>query len=141
MTAAEADDLVRARDLVRSARRIAVVGASPNPARPSHGVMRYLLDAGYEVVPVRPGGVAVHGVPAAATLAEAARGGPLDIVDIFRHADALPPLVPELLAIRPRLVWFQLGVRNDAVAATLRDAGLVVVQDHCLKIEHRRWGI
>jgi predicted CoA-binding protein len=135
------DDLDAARDLVARARRIAVVGASPNPARPSHGVAAYLQRAGYEIVPVRPGVAEVLGARAYGTLTEAAASGPLDVVDVFRRADAVPALLPELLAIRPGLVWLQLGIRHDGVMAALREAGIPAVQDHCLKVAHLQWGL
>jgi predicted CoA-binding protein len=135
------DDFDAARELVARARRIAVVGASPNPARPSHGVAAYLQRAGYEIVPVRPGVAEVLGARAYPTLAEAAAAGPLDVVDVFRRADAVTDLVPELLAVRPGLVWLQLGIVNDAAIATLRAAGIPAVQDHCLKVAHLQWGL
>lgn len=138
MTDAELD---AARPIVASARRIAIVGLSPNPARPSHTVGSYLQRAGYEIVPVRPGVAEVLGVPAFPTLAAAAATGPLDVVDVFRRSEAVADLVPDLLAARPRLVWLQLGIRNDAAADALRAAGITVVQDHCLKVAHLHWGL
>lgn len=134
-------DDAQLRELVAGARRIAIVGASPTPGRPSHTVAGYLQRAGYEIVPVRPGGAVVHGVPAVPTLAAAAAGGPLDIVDVFRRAEALPDLLPDLLALRPRLVWLQLGIRHPDVAAQLAAAGIPLVQDRCLKVAHGQWGL
>lgn len=123
--------------LLRGARTIAVVGLSPNPRRPSHAVAAYLQDVGYRIVPVRPGGATVLGQPSYPDLASAiAAVGPVDVIDIFRRSDALPDLAPALLAAKPRLVWMQVGVRDDAVAAQLEAAGITVVMDRCLMVEH-----
>lgn len=125
------------RDLLLTTRRIAVVGASDRPGRPSHGVFRFLLDRGYEAVPVNPqlAGGAVHGVPAVTTLAEAA---PLDMVDIFRRSADAGEVVDEAIRLGARAVWLQLGVINQAAAARARAAGLLVVMDRCPAIEWRR---
>ncbi|HEU4570460.1 MAG TPA: CoA-binding protein [Gemmatimonadales bacterium] len=124
--------------ILRDARRIAVVGLSDDPFRPSHSVAGYLQGAGYAIVGVHPGGGETLGVrryPDLRTAAEAE--GPIDIVDIFRRSDAVPELLPDLLAVRPRLVWMQLGVDHAATAAALAAAGIAVVQDRCLAVEHR----
>jgi hypothetical protein len=128
------------RDLLLATRRIAVVGASDRPDRPSHGVFRFLLERGYEVVPVNPAlaGRAVHGVPAVATLAEAA---PLDMVDIFRRSAEAGAVVEEAIRLGARSVWMQLGVVDAAAAARARAAGLAVVMDRCPAIEWRRLGL
>ena len=123
--------------LVRNARRIAVVGLSDDPFRPSHSVAAYLQKAGYEIVGVHPGGGTVLGVPRYPDLASAAAHGRIDIVDVFRRSEAVPELLPALLAIRPALVWLQLGVEHVATAAALEAAGIRVVQDRCLAVEHR----
>jgi hypothetical protein len=123
--------------LLRSCRTIAVVGLSPNPARPSHGVAQYMQQAGYRIVPVRPGVSRVLGEPAYADLPSAAAGaGPLDIVNVFRRSDAIAGLQDALLAARPRLVWLQVGIRDEVVAATLEAAGIPVVMDRCLMVDH-----
>ena len=128
------------RDLLLATRRIAVVGASDRPDRPSHGVFRFLLDRGYEAVPVNPqlAGRAVHGVPAVATLAEAA---PLDMVDIFRRSADAGAVVDEAIRLGARSVWLQLGVVDEAAATRARAAGLIVVMDRCPAIEWRRLGL
>lgn len=122
--------------LLRGARTIAVVGLSPNPRRPSHAVAAYLQDAGYRIVPVRPGVTTVLGATSYPDLAAAvaAEGSP-EVIDIFRRSDALPELLPALLAAKPKLVWMQVGVRDDAVAAQLEAAGITVVMDRCLMVE------
>lgn len=124
--------------LLRNARRIAVVGMSDDPFRPSHSVAEYLQGAGYEIVGVHPKGGTVLGVTRYPDLATAAAAvGSIDIVDLFRRSEAVPELLPALLAIRPSLVWFQLGVEHDATARALEAAGIAVVQDRCLAVEHR----
>lgn len=128
------------RDLLLGTRRIAVVGASDRPGRPSHGVFGFLRDRGYDAVPVNPAlaGRAVHGVGSVATLAGAA---PLDMVDIFRRASEAGAVVDEAIALGARSVWMQLGVVDEAAAGRARAAGLVVVMDRCPAIEWRRLGL
>lgn len=123
--------------IIRAARRIAVVGLSDDPYRPSHSVAAYLQQAGYEIVGVHPGGKTVLGGKRWPDLKAARATGPIDIVDIFRRSEAVPLLLDDLLAIRPRLVWMQLGVEDAATAAALEAAGIRVVQDRCLAVEHR----
>jgi predicted CoA-binding protein len=124
--------------LLASARRIAVVGASSNPARPSHGVFLTLVRAGYDCVPVNPNETEVAGVPAVATLAEAAAGGPIDIVDVFRRSELTEEVAREAVAIGARALWLQLGVVNWEAARIAADGGLAVVMDRCTAIELRR---
>lgn len=125
------------RDLLLATRRIAVVGASDRPGRPSHGVFGFLLDRGYDAVPVNPAldGRAVHGVASVATLAQAV---PLDMVDVFRRSADAGAVVDEAIALGARSVWLQLGVIDEAAAARARAAGLAVVMDRCPAIEWRR---
>ena len=123
--------------ILRSARRIAVVGLSSDPFRPSHSVAAELQEAGYEIVGVHPGGGKVLGVTRYPDLVSAAASGPIDIVDIFRRSEAVPELLPALLAVRPKLVWMQLGVEDAPTARALEAAGITVVQDRCLAVEHR----
>jgi predicted CoA-binding protein len=125
-------------DLLRSSRRIAVVGASSNPARPSFGVFRTLLAAGYECVPVNPNESGVLGVPAVATLAEAAGGGRIDIVDVFRRAELTEEIARDAVAVGARALWLQLGVVNWESARIAAAGGLAVVMDRCTAIELRR---
>ncbi len=127
-------------DILRRTRRIALVGASARPERPSNRVMRFLLAHGYDVVPVNPGlaGQALHGQPVAATLDEA---GPLDLVDIFRNPVDVPPVVEAAIRLGARTVWMQLGVVEPASAALARQAGLAVVMDRCPAIEWARLGL
>lgn len=132
-----ATDPRQVRDILTSARRIAVVGLSPRPERPSHGVAQYLQRAGYQVVPVRPGPAGtILGEPIVPDLAAAGKTGPVDIVDIFRRSSAIPDLVDAILALRPRLVWMQQGVVHETAAARIEAAGIPVVMDRCLAVEH-----
>lgn len=128
------------RDLLLRTRRIAVVGASDRPGRPSHGVFGFLRERGYDAVPVNPAleGRPVQGVASVASLAEAA---PLDMVDIFRRSSEAGAVVDEAITLGATSVWMQLGVIDEAAAARARAAGLVVVMDRCPAIEWRRLGL
>ena len=127
-------------NLLTSTRRIAVVGASGKPDRPSYGVFGFLVRRGFDVVGVNPGlaGQVLHGRPVVASLAEA---GPLDMVDIFRASDHVAPVVAEAVRLGARSVWMQLGVIDEAAAQAAREAGLIVVMDRCPAIEWRRLGL
>jgi hypothetical protein len=124
-------------ELLRSARRIAVVGASSNPARPSYGVFRRLVAAGYECVPVNPNETEVAGVAAVATLTEAAAFGSIDIVDVFRRSELTEEVAREAVAIGARALWLQLGVVNNEAARIAAEGGLAVVMDRCTAIDLR----
>ncbi len=115
-----------------------MVGASPNWVRPSYFVMKYLQRKGYRVIPVNPvvAGQAILGETAVADLRDITE--PVDVVDIFRKPDAVPGIVDAAIAIGARVVWMQLGIRNEAAAATAEAAGLTVIQDRCMKIEYGR---
>jgi hypothetical protein len=115
-----------------------VVGLSADPNRPSHWVSEYMQTAGYEIVPVHPDGGTVLGVPVHASLTEAAEAGPVDIVNVFRRSEHIPALVDEIVSVAPRLVWIQAGIRNDDAAARIEAAGIAVVQDRCIMVDHRR---
>jgi hypothetical protein len=130
----------RIADILRTARRIAVVGLSPRPERPSHGVAAYLQRAGYTIVPVRPTGSSILGEPVQPDLRAAAATGPIDIVNIFRRPEFVPALLDSILAVRPRLVWMQVGVRDDATARRLEAEGIPVVMDRCLAVDHHYLG-
>ena len=125
--------------LLQSARRIAVIGASSKPSRPSHGVVQYLLRHGYDVVPVNPNEREVQGVAAFASLTDAvAATGPFDIVDVFRRSDLCREPALEAVATGARALWLQLGVVSWEAARIAADGGLAVVMDRCTAIEHRR---
>jgi predicted CoA-binding protein len=118
-------------------RRIGMVGLSSNPFRPSHFAAIYLLSEGYDVVPVNPREKEVLGRPSYESLS-AVPGG-VEVVDIFREPAAVPALVEEAIAIGAKVVWMQLGVIHEEAAARARKAGLEVVMDRCMKIEHARF--
>jgi predicted CoA-binding protein len=125
--------------LFRTAHRIAIIGASSKPSRPSFGVFRYLLDNGYDCVPVNPQEGEVLGIPAFRTLEEAtAAGGPFDIVDVFRRSELCVPHAREAVATGAGCLWLQLGVVSWEAAAIAHAGGLAVVMDRCTAIEHRR---
>ena len=123
--------------ILTTTRRIAVVGASAKPGRPSHGVMAFLVARGFDVVGVNPGlaGQTLHGRPVVATLDEA---GPLDMVDVFRASKEVAPIMADAIRLGARTVWLQLGVEDAAAAAAGRDAGVQVVENRCPAIEWRR---
>jgi predicted CoA-binding protein len=126
-------------EVLRTARRIAIVGASPDPGRPSHGVMRYLIHQGYECLPVNPNARDVLGLPAFRSLTEAvAASGPVDIVDVFRRPELCLPHAEEAVAVGAGCLWLQLGVVSWEAARVAAGGGLDVVMDRCTAIEHRR---
>ena len=125
--------------LLREARTIAVVGLSPKPARPSNEVASYLQEAGYRIVPVNPGHDRLLGERSYRSLAEAARDHTIDVVDVFRRSELAGDVVDEAIAIRPKLIWLQVGVRDDAAAARAAAAGIPIVMDRCLAVEHQRY--
>jgi predicted CoA-binding protein len=127
-------------ELLRGARQIAVVGLSPRPERPSHGVAAYLQRAGYTIIPVNPCGGTILGERVYPDLTAAAAAGPIDLVDIFRRSQFVAGLVEPILAVRPQLVWMQVGVRDDQSARRLEAAGVAVVMDRCLAVDHQSLG-
>ena len=124
-------------EILRDAKTIALVGASPKPDRPSHGVMRYLLAEGYDVIPVRPADCdEVLGVPCVRTLAEIDR--PIDLVDVFRRPDATPPHALEAVAAGAGALWLQLGIVSAESRRIAEEAGLAYVEDLCTAVVHAR---
>lgn len=127
-----------ARLLMRT-KRIALIGASPNPNRPSHGVMSYLLDQGYDVVPIRPARTDILGQHVYESLEEAAEStGAFDLVDVFRAPEHTPEIARSAVATGSGALWLQLGVVNWEAAQICAEAGLPIVMDRCTAIEHRR---
>ncbi|HTQ72319.1 MAG TPA: CoA-binding protein [Acidocella sp.] len=126
--------------ILTSTKRIALVGASAKPDRPSYGVMQFLLRHGYEVTPVNPAlaGTQIHGRKVAATLEEAA---PFDMVDLFRRPSEVLEPVRDAIRLGAKTVWMQLGVVNEDAAREARDAGLMVVMNRCPAIEMPRLGV
>ena len=128
-------------DLLQNARTIAMVGASDNPSRASFGVMKFLQDKGYRVIPVNPRitGEHVHGEYVWRELAQI--GEPIDIVDIFVNSENAGAVVDQAIATGAKAVWMQLGVIDEEAARRAEEAGLKVVMDHCPKIEFARLGL
>ena len=133
-------DRSRIAEILRTARRIAVVGLSRKPDRPSHGVAAYLQGAGYTIIPVHPAPGITLGERVYPDLRSARAAGPIDIVNIFRRSEHVPALLDALLEVRPALVWMQVGVRHDDVARSLESAGIAVVMDRCLAVDHQYLG-
>ena len=117
---------------------IAVVGLSPKPHRDSFRVAKYMQDHGFRIVPINPNAPEVLGEKAYASLTEAARHERIDMVNCFRNSEDIPPIAAEAIAIGAKSLWLQLGVVNDDAAKQAKDAGLVVVQNLCLMVEHRQ---
>ncbi len=128
------------RHILQTVKTVALLGASPNAARPSHGVMHFLLQKGYHVIPVNPGqaGKEILGQLVYARLADIPEK--IDMVDVFRAADQLESVVDEILALpqRPEVLWGQLTVRDDRAAAKAEAAGITVVMDRCPAMEYPR---
>lgn len=130
------DDIPGLRRVLASSRIIAVVGLSAQWFRPSYFAAKYMQDHGYTIIPVNPAYQEVLGQRCYPDLA--AIPGPVDMVDCFRKAADIPPIAEAAVAKGARVLWMQLGIRNDAAAKVALDAGLDVVMDRCVKIEHAR---
>ncbi|HEV3479148.1 MAG TPA: CoA-binding protein [Gaiellaceae bacterium] len=123
--------------ILRESKTIALVGASPDPNRPSHGVMHYLLAQGYRVIPVRPLDCdEVHGIPCVSSLAEIDEA--IDLVDVFRREDAAPEHAREAVAAGAKAFWLQLGLRSVEARRIATEGGLDYVEDACTAIVHRQ---
>jgi uncharacterized protein len=125
--------------VLRSYRRIAVVGLSPNPTRPSHAIFEYLIEAGYDVVGVNPAlaGQDLLGRPCYAKLEDVP--GSVDIVDVFRRSEEVPPVADSAIAIGAKVLWLQDGVTHAASEQKAKDAGLVVISNRCILRDHRAY--
>jgi predicted CoA-binding protein len=119
---------------------IAVVGLSPKPHRDSFRVAKYMQDHGFRIVPINPNAHEVLGEKAYASLTEAAQHAHIDMVNCFRNSEDIPPIAAEAIAMGAKSLWLQIGVVNDDAAKQATDAGLVVVQNLCLMVEHRQLG-
>jgi predicted CoA-binding protein len=123
-------------DILRAYRTIAVVGLSPDERRDSNSVSRYMQAAGYRIIPVNPELSEVLGEKAYPTVASIPER--VDIVDVFRRAENVPPVVDDAIAAGAKVIWLQTGISHEAAAAKARAAGLEVVQDRCIRTEHQR---
>ena len=136
MSQATFDDL--ALNILQTCRTIAVVGLSPKPERDSHHVAEYLQQQGYRIVPINPMATDILGERCWPTLSEAAQHLKIDLVDVFRNSADVAPIADEAIAIGAQALWLQLGVQNDTACERARAAGLQVVQNHCVLVEHQR---
>jgi uncharacterized protein len=128
--------------ILRQYRHVAIVGISADPYRPSHFVAIYLQAEGYDIIPINPryAGQTLLGKHVYATLTEAkAADEKIEVVDVFRRAEDVPPIASEAIAVGAKVLWLQLGIRNAEAAHHAEEAGLTVVQDRCMKIEHARF--
>ncbi len=123
-------------EILKTYKSIAVVGLSSNPMRPSFGVTEYMKTAGYRIIPVNPNETEVLGEKSYARLEDVPEK--IEIVDVFRRAEAVPPVVESAIRVGAKVVWMQLGIENEEAAKKARAAGLVVVEDACMLIEHRK---
>ena len=123
-------------EILKTYKKIAVVGLSSNPARPSFGVTEYMQSAGYRIIPVNPNETEVLGEKSYARLEDVPEK--IEIVDVFRRSENVPPVVESAIRVGAKVVWMQLGVQNAEAAERARAAGLVVVEDACILVEHKR---
>jgi len=123
-------------DLLRGSKTIAVVGLSSDPRRPSHEVASYLQSAGYKIIPVNPNESEVLGEKSYARLEDVPQ--PIDIVDVFRRPEEVPPVADAAIAVHAKALWLQQGITGPAAAEKARAAGLLVVEDACLLVEHKK---
>jgi predicted CoA-binding protein len=128
------------RKSLANCKTIAVVGLSPKPHRDSFRVAKYMQEHGFRIVPINPNAPEVLGEKAYASLTEAAMHERIDMVNCFRNSEDIPPIAAEAIAFGAKSLWLQIGVVNDAAAKQAADAGLVVVQNLCLMVEHRQLG-
>ncbi len=123
-------------ELLQKYQTIAVVGLSSNPMRPSYAVTEYMQAAGYRIIPVNPNETEVLGEKSYARLEDVPEK--IEIVNVFRRAEEVPPVVESAIRVGAKVIWMQLGIENDEAAEKARSAGLVVIEDACLLVEHRR---
>lgn len=142
MTTSVSDNSPRGSDVIgeilKKYKTIAVVGLSSNPRRPSFNVTQYMQSVGYRIIPVNPNEMEVLGEKCYARLEDIPKTEEIEIVDIFRRAEFIPPVVDSAITVGARVIWMQQGIANAPAAAKARDAGLVVIEDACILIEHRR---
>ncbi|HXY24208.1 MAG TPA: CoA-binding protein [Candidatus Acidoferrum sp.] len=123
-------------DILKKYKTIAVVGLSSNPLRPSHDVSSYMQSAGYRIIPVNPNETEVLGEKCYARLEDVPEK--IEVVNIFRRAEEVPPVVESAIRIGAKVVWMQLGIENEAATEKAHAAGLVVIEDACILVEHKR---
>jgi uncharacterized protein len=126
------------KEILSTYKKVAVVGLSPDPGKPSNGVAAYLKRVGYQIIPVNPGCSEVFGLKCYPTLADIPED--IEIVDIFRRSEFVPEVVDQAIAKGAKVIWMQEGVVNEEAAAKARGAGLKVVMDRCILKEHAKLG-
>jgi predicted CoA-binding protein len=126
--------------ILKHYRTVAVVGLSPKTHRDSHEVAAYMQSKGWRIIPINPNALEILGEPAYPSLSEAAKVERIELVNVFRNSEDIPPVVDEAIAIGAPAIWMQLGIAHEAAAARARAAGMHVVQNRCLLVEHRRQG-
>jgi uncharacterized protein len=124
-------------DILKNYKTIAVVGLSSNPRRPSFTVTQYMQSVCYRIIPVNPNETEVLGEKSYPRLEDIPKSQPIEIVDIFRRSENIPPVVDSAIAVGAKVIWMQQGIENQNAAAKARAAGLFVVEDACILIEHR----
>lgn len=129
---------MRPQEILEQAHVIAVVGASPDPSRPSYDVMKYLRDKGFDVIPIRPDCESVLGLPCYPDLAAVDR--PVDVVDVFRRSDAAPDIARQAAAVGAKALWLQEGVTSPEARAIAEEAGMGFVEDRCIRLVHEGVG-
>jgi uncharacterized protein len=134
-----ADNIVNIAEILRTAKTLAVVGLSANPSRPSYEVARYMQTHGYRIIPVNPKYSCILNERCYANLTEIPRSATIDIVNIFRRPETVPPIVDEAIQIGAKGIWMQEGVVNIVAAEKARQAGLWVVMDRCIFRDHSRY--
>ncbi len=135
-------DMYERLDILRKYRNVAIVGVSANPYRPSHFVAIYLQAEGYNIIPINPGlaGQMLLGKHVYASLTEAKEAGEtIDIVDVFRKPESIPPIVDEAVKIGAKVLWLQLGITSEYAHKKSEEAGVIFVENRCMKIEHARF--
>ncbi len=134
---ANADERADMAFILDHCRTVAVVGLSPKPHRDSYGVSRYMQAQGWRIVPINPNADRILGEVCYPSLAEAAKAHAIDLVNVFRNSADVPPVVQEAIVVGAKAVWLQMGIAHDAATLQARAAGLRVVQNKCLMVEHR----
>ncbi|APW41541.1 CoA-binding protein [Rhodoferax saidenbachensis] len=127
--------------ILKNYRSVAVVGLSPKTHRDSFGVARYMQAQGWRIIPINPNASEILGEKAYPTLTDAAREHRIELVDVFRNSFDVPPVVDEAIAVGAQAIWLQLGIHHDAATAKARAAGLLVVENRCLMVDHRRTAV
>ncbi|MGP6207664.1 CoA-binding protein [Cuniculiplasma sp. SKW3] len=126
------------RDVLKNEKNVAVVGISEKPDRDSYRVAKYLIDKGYNVIPINPSIEKWNGIKSYSTVSEAGREHRIDVVDIFRKPEAVPEIVRDSLGVKPKTIWMQIGVKSDEGKKLAEENGIKVIMDRCMMEEHKK---